>query len=1204
MAEVVARAKALGILATALPVSHAFHSPSVAPAAQALKRKLLGEDLGPLRRTVFSTITGAALDRGADLVDLLCRQVTSPVRFIEAVSKAAEGVDLFIEVGPGEVLSGLIGDWVPTPVVPMDAGGASLAGLLNAAAAAYVFGADVCCSVLFEDRFTRPFDPDRRPSFFVNPCELAPADDGDEITMDAAASQAEADEEEVVMADRAATASVETPLELIRQLVAARAELPSSAIMDDSRLLSDLHLNSISVGQIVLDASKRLDLPTPVAPTAYANATVAEVARALEEWSLQIGATTREQQQRLPPGVDAWIRPFEVHLVERPLKQRRRSDRATGWRIIAADGHPLRDSLERAFARSASGGGVVLCLPEGWDDRQIPLLLEGARAVMREGSATQFILVQQGRAAAAFAKTLHLERPTIDVCIVDVPCDHPRAVECVLTEAMNVIGYCEAVYDVDGCRRVPVLTLLPCDRSTLTPWPFGSDDVLLITGGGKGIAAECALAVAKETGVRLALLGRSRPDDDEELRQNLERFSAAGIEYRYIAADVTDPERVRRAVQEATDLLGPVTAFWHAAGLNEPKLIDRLDEPAFRRTIAPKLSGAENVLAAIEPECLKQFMAFGSIIGRAGLAGEADYAVANDCLARRVERWRAEHPDCRCLVIEWSVWQSVGMGKRLGRVEALMQQGVTPIPTEQGLQWLTRLIRHPAPPVRVTVAGRFGAPPTLELQRADLPLRRFLEHPRVDYPGIELVVEAELSEEADPYVADHVLHGEPLFPAVMALEAMVQAAMALSDEATPPLLENVEFVRPIIVPKGETVTIRMAALQREDGQIEVVVRSGASDFQIDHFRATCRKRSAEAETTAAVHTFSVEDDMPAAVNPQRDLYGRLLFHDGRFRRLRGYRRLMARECLAEIEPDARSSWFGPYRPATLVLGDPGGRDAAIHAIQACIPHVRILPIGVQRITPAVLVPAQPMFVHAVETSHNGDLFTYDVQILDRAGSVIECWEGLRLKVVEDIPPSDGWSPALLGPYAERRVNETFDRAAVSVVLQRNGVEDRRSRSDRAIRLASGQCGTVSRRPDGKPEADNGRSVSASHAGELTLAVAGDGPVGCDLEPVATRTRSAWRRLLGSERFSLVESITREGAEALNPAATRVWAASECLKKAGATVDAPLVFLDSTDDGWVMMRSGALVAATYIAPVRGEEDDLALAIVVSGDAPSL
>lgn len=76
--------------------------------------------------------------------------------------------------------------------------------------------------------------------------------------------------------------------------------------------------------------------------------------------------------------------------------------------------------------------------------------------------------------------------------------------------------------------------------------------------------------LAKATGVRLALLGRSDPADDCGLADNLERFGAQGVKYRYYAVDVTDRAAVQVAVQRCTQELGPVTGLLHGAGLNRP----------------------------------------------------------------------------------------------------------------------------------------------------------------------------------------------------------------------------------------------------------------------------------------------------------------------------------------------------------------------------------------------------------------------------------------------------------------------------------------------------------------------------------------------------------------------------------------------------------------------------------------------------------
>jgi [acyl-carrier-protein] S-malonyltransferase len=91
-----------------LRVSGAFHSPLVARAADrlrpALERIAFAEPLPPF----MSTVT-ARLESAQRIAILLLDQLTGPVRFTQAVSGLVrEGVDTFVEIGPGQVLSGLV----------------------------------------------------------------------------------------------------------------------------------------------------------------------------------------------------------------------------------------------------------------------------------------------------------------------------------------------------------------------------------------------------------------------------------------------------------------------------------------------------------------------------------------------------------------------------------------------------------------------------------------------------------------------------------------------------------------------------------------------------------------------------------------------------------------------------------------------------------------------------------------------------------------------------------------------------------------------------------------------------------------------------------------------------------------------------------------------------------------------------------------
>jgi len=175
-------------------------------------------------------------------------------------------------------------------------------------------------------------------------------------------------------------------------------------------------------------------------------------------------------------------------------------------------------------------------------------------------------------------------------------------------------------------------------------------------------------------------------------------------------------------------------------------------------------------------------------------------------------------------------------------------------------------------------------------------------------------------------------------------------------------------------------------------------------------------------------------------------------------------------------------------------------------------------------------------------------------------------------------------------------------ANVSVAFQSDGTPneqlDRRDRSTRAIESALGTGGVI-RRADGKPEACDGRDVSASHSGDLTMAVAGRSPVGCDIELVSTRPPGIWSDMLGVERFKLAEVISREAQEILDSAATRVWTSVECLKKAGAGLSAPLVFDGVAPNGWILLASGELKIASCVIKRNGEKQDLAIAVLTGG-----
>lgn len=1124
---VAARARARKIPAVSLAVSHAFHSPLVAPAADALASCLQKERFSAPRRTLVSTITGDVV-KDDNIAQLLYRQVTEPVRFLEAVEKVQDSVDLFIEVGPGQTLTGLVRDMTTKPAIATDAGGPSISGILAASAAAFALGVPLDTHALFGHRFSRPFDLNWQPSFLANPCEYAPLSEierGEPV-------QANTSEPEESLQPTAPTI-----LALVQQIIAARAELPLDLIEPGSRMLSDLHLNSLTVGHIFAEASRALGITSAASLLKYADASLAEIVQTLEDLQHQESPASEHAHLKEPEGLAEWVRCFEVVNQELPPVGASPLEGRGTWRVFAPEDYRFTAELVSLF-EGIKGSGCVVCLPADLDHHAVSMLLQAAQAVSADRDMTHFVLIQHGKTGAAFARTLSLEYPHLSVCVLHLPDDLPAYAQVIAAEVAGAEGFVEVSYDGQHKRTAPVLLPYAPTRQD-APLALGTGDVLLVTGGGKGIAAECALALARATGSELALFGRSNPQHDADLAAHLARLDDAGVRYHYVPVDVQNASAVAQAMREIEACLGPVTALLHAAGANHPQLLNRLDEESFNQALAPKVSGLQHLLDALSEHQLKYLVTFGSVIARTGMQGEAHYALANEWLAELTEAYQRRSPATMCLCIEWSIWSGVGMGERLGSVATLRAEGITPIPLEQGLAVFLKLLAQRQQTTRVIVSGRLGAAPTLKIATRPLPFLRFLEKTRLFYPGIELITEAEVSVDTDPYLNDHQLQHERLLPGVVGLEAMAQLAQAVTGQQTRPAFKDVEFIRPLIVPDQAAVTLRLMALVLENGSVEVAIRCSETAYQVNHFQAICSFAPLDQEIKPGLPRTSVEQ-IPVQLQPLDDLYGRLLFHRGRFQRISRYLSLHAWECQAEITLAPDTAWFGRYLPQELILGDPASRDAFIHAIQPCIPQATLLPVSVESLvfTHQPATPGQPVEVYAQERDRQGNVFIYDLEARDSSGVLLEQWRGLRLQMVGQALSPDQWAATLLGPYAERRLADFAPTAR--------------------------------------------RLLSFQQTADATLAVKLlDPDQGATLTTVIqAQEEDAWHDQLGTSKYTLAANLQTASNEDFSSAATRVLAAAELARRAGLPSATPLILTRTEEDGWQVLEAGPLVLATF------------------------
>jgi len=1065
VADLEQRAAAAGVASLRLAVSHAFHSPMMSSARAPFAAVLGAMDVKPLDRPVVSTVTGRWLAPNADLKALLADQLTYPVLFAEAAARLAERIDAMIEVGPAagfaRLLSGL-----GKPVVSLDVFGEDFPATLDALASLFVLGVDLDPSPLVEGPSIRPL-AEAPPVLLASPCGL-----GGDPAPPLSVAPAEPPE-----SPASGTAPTAGPLDLLIAMVAEETGLAASALSPDDRFLQDLHLNSLAVSRLVARLAGTLGRRAPGPPTAFAEARLRDVADALEE-AEAIGDADAASRVA---GVARWVRRFRVSTAapeERPQLPLR-------WHRCRL-GSPLH----------APADGLVIELG-GWNAAgDAPQLLGLCQEAV--GRYAHLAIHHNGAPLSGFARSIAAERLFESVRLIHRACgDAPFS--------RRVAGFEEIVPDSAGRAAIPRLELA---AETAAPRPLDSGTIL-VTGGARGIAAECAIRIAAVHRRPLILASRS-PASDESVAATIARIEAGGGRAHYVQADVTDAAALARGVAEAAAALGEVVLLVHAAGANEPAPFVRIDAPLLDRTLGPKTIG---LIAAIDAcgDTLKRVVAFGSIIGRLGLAGEAHYALANAEQTRVLAEIATRRPALSALSIEWSVWAGAGMGERLGAIDRLAADGVDAISLDQALAEFEELALSDVEGALV-VTSRYGS----NAPAASPAPLRFIDRLLLHTPEVELVAATEIAMGRDPYLLDHRISGGAVMPGVMLIEAMAQAAQALTG-AQPRRFDRVRFAEPLHV-GGDRAPIRIGALRDGSGTVRTEVRSGQNGFS-----------DPVAETEVRFGTGrrpGAPPPVPATVDAT-PLYGPLFFHGPRFRRAAGLGRVSSRELAADFAPSAPCGWFGTFEPQGLVTGYPDIRDAALHVLQCCVPHRRVVPESVARIE---LYPGGPAVrIHASEVRCGDGQYVFDILLVDGAGAVVERWREAAFRAIEaiDILPVLAAVPQLATAWLERRTREAIGDETLALALVDDASGTRDQRRDRAA-AQLGLTAAPERRGDGRPaRMAGGRCVSFAHAGGVTLAVSSARTVGCDIEKTAA---------FAADELAFA------------------WTAGEALRKIGSTAD--------------------------------------------------
>jgi NAD(P)-dependent dehydrogenase (short-subunit alcohol dehydrogenase family) len=332
------------------------------------------------------------------------------------------------------------------------------------------------------------------------------------------------------------------------------------------------------------------------------------------------------------------------------------------------------------------------------------------------------------------------------------------------------------------------------------PTSLTSSGVWLVSGGAKGVTAQCVIRLAREYRSKFILLGRSTltgaepgwalgVTDDAELKRRImaaltatgekatpakiqKEFNAlqsrrtiegtlnaireAGGQAIYCNADVTDRTELTKQIEGLTRQTGPITAILHGAGNLADKRIEQKTERDFETVYSAKVDGLANLLACVPPNQLDTLVLFSSAAGFYGNPGQSDYALANEILNKTAHLVQRTHPHCHVLSLNWGPWDGGMVTPALRALFAERQIDIIPI--DSGTQMLVdELERRNSPAVQVLV----GSPMNVHANGYD-PLAPLATHR----------IQRTLSLAANPFLQDHMIGGQAVLPTVCALEWM------------------------------------------------------------------------------------------------------------------------------------------------------------------------------------------------------------------------------------------------------------------------------------------------------------------------------------------------------------------------------------------------------------------------------------------------
>jgi len=584
---------------------------------------------------------------------------------------------------------------------------------------------------------------------------------------------------------------------------------------------------------------------------------------------VELARLEARRQIALRPGATLWLTDDGSDLasaLEKALQEKGFHPQRISWKQL--DSLKTPDSL----------GGVIILAPAG-TSIQPTFLSDALRLAQLTGPVLRhhpslFITVSRLDGAFGFGpldpanavlsgglaglvKTIGQEWPGVSSKAIDVAeTINTEDAAVFLLEEMFLSGPPEV--GISGQGRISLqLNSVPLQNVKPTHG-FTSEDVVLITGGARGVTAECAVALARAFQPTIVLLGRSEPPTAEpewlvglntekeikqaiishadrkmtpkeagqafqrirsnrEISRNIERIEASGAKVLYRSVDVRDIRAVQTVVHDLQQECGIITGLIHGAGVLADSKIENKTREQFERVYGTKVEGLLHLLDVLEVNPLKAIVLFSSTTARFGRIGQADYAIANEVLNKIAQQQARLRPECRVLAINWGPWAG---GMVTPELEHLFRkEGIQLIPLRTGAEYLVQELsvdQESPKPVEILILGKNSQlPASLFENMMDEPPDSIPE----DQPSLALAFERILDIEHHPFLRSHVIDGRAVLPMAITIEWLAHAALHNNPGFVLHGFDELRILKGVVLPENKPLTIQVrVGHARKDGK--------------------------------------------------------------------------------------------------------------------------------------------------------------------------------------------------------------------------------------------------------------------------------------------------------------------------------------------------------------------------------------------------